>query len=140
MKKFLLMVVLIGVVFVQTTISAEDKKYSGSEKDLIGYWCSKSIKGDALFFVVSAIEARMDNSGNYSGDVVFTDFQTIGQKGTYKVVEDNIFISKKGLKVPYKLRCWFENPEKTILKVEDEQFGVTLSLNKGKKKTSDSLF
>lgn len=143
MKRKLGLVTFALVVGISSIVSisshAESKRYSGGKKDVIGNWTSKSIDGDALFFIVSSISGVMDKDGNFTGTVSFTDFQTATQKGTYTVDGKYIYITTTGNKTPYKLRYWFDDESRKIITVKDEKFGVSLQLRKGKP-SDDSFF
>ena len=134
---------ILSLLILFTTIPllrAGEKKGTGINKNLIGNWVSKSINGDALFFVVSQIGGKLEKSGKFTCSISYTDFQTGSQTGTYKTDDNYVYLYAKGGKKPYKVRYHFKNKEKTIVIVTDEAFGVSLTLKKstgkGKKQKS----
>ena len=114
----------------QTLLGKVNDEPSPDKDALVGRWITKSISGDALFFVISQIEGRMDKNGDFTGIVTFTDYETASRKGHYDVKGEYIYIYTKGTKKPYKLLYKFKDENKRVLKVTDEEFGVSITLKK----------
>lgn len=100
---------------------------------------TKSISGDALFFVLNQIEGDLYKNGTFVGIVSYVDYQTSTMKGTFTADDRYLYLDVKGEKKPYKLRYWFRDKERSKITVEDENFGVTMQLYKKPYRKGETL-
>ncbi len=104
-------------------------------KRLTGKWETASIDGDALFFIVSSMSGLFRPNHTFKATVNYTDFQTGSLDGVYEVTDKHIYLSIKGYGKPYKVSYKTDGKK---LSVTDEEYGVTLVLQRAKKKKGES--
>ena len=123
-----------GHVVGEQKMRAEEAQIS----DFLGKWVSQNVSGGTLLFVVSKIEIDFNKDRDFVATIYFDGGGTEKYTGTYKIVDKYVYLYRNIAKnnklqkhnKPYKLKYFFLDPEKTLLRLHDENFGVTLMMTR----------
>ncbi len=117
-----------GNVVGENKILSEQIEHSG----MLGKWVSQNMDGSAMLFVVSKIEVDFNEDKTFVATVYLDDGGTDKLTGTYHLVGQYVYLNSDTHKKnnPYKLNYLFVDPGKTLLRLHDENFGVTLMMTR----------